>query len=52
MTHVYLTENVIKDALKAREITEREAKEMTSRLKNCEVKRSREGRRDQVKEIS
>ncbi|WP_345985520.1 hypothetical protein WCX49_13145 [Sulfurimonas sp. HSL-1656] len=52
MTHVYLNANVIKDALKAREITEREAKEMTSRLKGCEVKRSREGRRRERKVIS
>ena len=34
MTHVYLTETIIKDALKARTITEREAKELTRLLKD------------------
>jgi len=40
MTHVYLTESVIKDALKARSITEREANELIRTLKRCKTKRS------------
>ena len=35
MTHVYLNETEIKSALKARVITEREAKELTRMLKRC-----------------
>ena len=36
MTHVYLTEDSIKEALKAHAITEREAKELTLVLKRCQ----------------
>jgi hypothetical protein len=35
MTHVYLTETEITAALKARAITEREAKELNRTLKRC-----------------
>jgi len=35
MTHVYLTEANIKDALRAHVITEREAKELSRVLKHC-----------------
>lgn len=35
MTHVYLNESVIKDALKARTITAREAEELTRTLNRC-----------------
>ena len=34
-SHVYLTEAIIKDALKAHAITEREAKELTRGLKRA-----------------
>lgn len=35
MTHVYLNENVIKDALKSRCITAREAEELNRTLERC-----------------
>jgi hypothetical protein len=38
MTHVYLNENVIKDALKSRAITTREANELTRTLKRCKTR--------------
>jgi hypothetical protein len=41
MTHIYLTETIIRDALKARTITEREAKELTRTLKRCQSDRNR-----------
>lgn len=36
MRHVYLNENVIKEALKSRAITEREAIELAQTIKRCE----------------
>jgi len=41
MTHVYLTETEIKAALKARAITEREAKELSRLLKRCDRKQEK-----------
>jgi len=42
MPHVYLTENVIRDALKAHAITVREASELTRMLKSCEERKRKE----------
>lgn len=36
MTHVYLNETAIKDALKSRSITAREAEELSRTLKRCQ----------------
>ena len=36
MTHIYLTEEMIKDALKAHTITKREAEELVRVLKRCQ----------------
>jgi hypothetical protein len=41
MTHVYLNENVIKDALKSRAITAREANELTHALKRIKAQSSK-----------
>lgn len=41
MTHVYLNETAIKDALKAKAITEREARELAQALKTQRPVRSR-----------
>jgi hypothetical protein len=47
MTHVYLNENVIKDALKSRAITAREANELTRTLKRLKT-RGRNRRQGQM----
>ena len=44
MTHVYLNESVIKEALKAKTITKREAQELTIALKKQRPLRTRNRR--------